>query len=85
MIRHHLQLLACGAAHHQPDTPRCLCLDCIWLMTPGLRLGADRRERHPGPAARDDDQGGLIKTAPTYGAIHLEAINGGLKTLATAM
>ncbi|KAG0521932.1 hypothetical protein BDA96_08G204300 [Sorghum bicolor] len=46
-------------------------------MTLGQRLGVDRREQHPDPAARDDDQGGLLKTALTYGAIHPEAINGG--------
>lgn len=85
-IHHHLQLFACGAAHlHQLDTPRRLCLDCIWLMTLGQRLGVDRREQHPDPAARDDDQGGLLKTALTYGAIHPEAINGGHRQKAGCM
>jgi hypothetical protein len=37
---------------------------------PGQRLGADRRERSPGPATGDDDQGDRLNMAPTYGAIH---------------
>jgi hypothetical protein len=39
-------------------------------MTPGQRLGADQRERSPGPAAGDDYQGDRLKMAPTCGAIH---------------